>query len=181
MVVPGLLVQDSAGRPSADGEVTRRLAVVARILAEQPGCTIQEVALQLQCSHTTAAYHLSKMAAAGRVLQRREGRVVRHYLAGDETPAAWLRAFVAEPKRRELAVTLGGTERREWPVNKLARHIGMHHGWVMRSLRMLETQRFIVLIRPRARYYVQRTAALQQALQEAQTVRVVVEVVTDPS
>lgn len=142
-------------------EMRRR---VLDCVTAHPSSSIAQVAHRLECSHTTASYHLAALIKQDLVISRKEGRLVRHYRAGSETTQTRLAALLADPRRRLILTHL--VQANTWPLNKLAKATGVNHGYLMRTLRILVDLGFAVLVRPLARSYAQPTDTLREALRE---------------
>ncbi|MCA1811140.1 MAG: helix-turn-helix domain-containing protein [Halobacteriales archaeon] len=142
-------------------EMRRR---VLECVTDHPSTSIAQVAQLLECSHTTASYHLAALIKQDLVISRKEGRLVRHYRAGSETTQARLAGLLADPRRRLILTHL--VQAHTWPLNKLAKATGVNHGYLMRTLRILVDLGFAVLVRPLARSYAQPTETLREALRD---------------
>ena len=57
----------------------RRLEVLA-LLEKEPGLSVDEIAGRLRMGYINASDHLRKMALAGLLVKRSDGRSVRHHL-----------------------------------------------------------------------------------------------------
>jgi DNA-binding MarR family transcriptional regulator len=162
-----LFSQQAAGAPSAPAAPAKTTTVQERVLqfvVQHPGSTITDVARYLQCSHTTAAHHLFALQRKALVTREVEGRSVRHYSAEGTRTASRLRPFLGDERQGRIVGFLRAGMDRPATPNEIAKVLRLHHGYVLRALKILERHGFVQLVRLRSRYHVQATSKLADLL-----------------
>lgn len=148
------------GQAAYLGDPVPRLGSTQRqvilLLRRSPGDTIQQVADQLKFTHASATYALNQLRRKGLVVQRRDGRSKRNFLAADLKGGALptLSPFLADPRKRHMLDLLVEQPHRQLTVNWLAQRIGASHSFVMRCLPALVGEGFVSSHRTPDRHYV---------------------------
>lgn len=128
-------------------------AKVRDVVAEHPGCSIQQVALHLRVSHATASYHLFSLARLGILAQVRDGREVRHF-PGASSPGAYLRALLRDGRKARVAQVLTQEGADRLSLHQMARQSKVTFAFLKRTLHQLEWVGLVRLERRRHRYTV---------------------------
>lgn len=159
--------ESRADAPERVPILTQAQERVLAIVAEQPGCSIQHVALQLRASHATAGYHLYALSRLGLLVQVRDGREVRHF-PGAAAPGSreYLQALVRDPRKASLLMVLAGEPAEGLTIHQMAQRAKVTFSVAKRTLQQLEWAGVVALERRRYRYVVRIEAQMRARLQE---------------
>ncbi len=126
-----------------------------------PGVTIQETAVHMRSSHSTATYHLLALTRLGLVEAVRAGRQLRHFpLPRGYSRELYLKVLNRDPKRAALVHFLRDAPVAGMTINHIAGKTGLPFGFVKRTLEQLERMHFVHLRRRHYRYRVEVTREL---------------------
>jgi predicted transcriptional regulator len=156
-----------AGAPAKVAVLTQAQERVLAIVTEQPGCSIQHVALQLRASHATAGYHLYALSRLGLLVQVRDGREVRHF-PGAAAPGSceYLQALARDPRKASLLAVLAGEPPEALTIHQMAQRAKVTFSVAKRTLQQLEWAGVVTLERRRYRYIVRVEPSMRARLQE---------------
>lgn len=147
-------------QPSNRSGLTPGQERVLGVVDASPGITIVEAAKLLGCSHATATYHLNLLARRGLVSGRRDGREVRHFVAGlTSDPQSWLTA-ICRDARKQAVVLLLASPQMPMTLNDMARRLGLPFGSLKRTVLQFQAQSLADLERRGFRYVVRPKPAL---------------------
>jgi DNA-binding MarR family transcriptional regulator len=150
-------------RVAADATPSTAMRYLA-LVQDQPGITIRQAARRLGLSHATSTYHLGRLVLDGHLARVRDGREVRFFPAGQHTPSTYLRALLADPRKRRIAELLREPGAQRLTLNEMARVLGIRFGYLKRTLQQLERSSLVRLDRHGSRYFVRPLDALLATL-----------------
>ncbi len=138
-------------RPSIEA-LTASQERALRIIEARPGITIVEAAKLLACSHATATYHLSLLVRRGYAASRRDGREVRHFVAGAAAdPVSWLQVVCRDTRRLALVLLLAQPGM-QMTMNDMSRRLNVPFGSLKRTLLQFQAQGLVTMERRGFRY-----------------------------
>jgi DNA-binding transcriptional ArsR family regulator len=140
-------------------------ARVVELVAREPGCSIQQVAVQLRVSHATASYHLFALGRMGLLVQVRDGREVRHFPGNAAPPSgSYLEALVRDERKARVVRLLAASPTSGMTVHQMAKACALSFALTKRTLEQLEWAHVVRLERRRYRYHVHVEAGMREHL-----------------
>ncbi len=146
---------------------------IVDMLEEYPGATILLVSKWLQCTHSSAAYHLTALANRQIIVRERDGRKVRHYAAHsrDARHDLRLQALCRDENRYRIIEYLATNRLEMMTINRMAKALGVGFGLFKRTVIQLENEGYVECSRRRGRYSIRTHNDLVEAFHYVRDLR----------
>lgn len=139
--------------------------MVLDLLDGRPGANIVRVAEELGFTHSTATYHLNTLVRRGLVRRQREGRMVRHFVAGDQQDyrTAHLRALLRDERKQRIVAFVVQEHIGRYTINQMARILGVPFSSMKSVLSSLEKAGLVEMECVNGRYRIRKNGDLEVA------------------